>query len=111
VHFYPFALAAEDKTSDLDIHKENYGHSLRRGPDHDGQTEKVVCKSLPTVLKEVGVDHIDLLKLDIEREEYELLFTLPPEIYRKIENIVLEIHDSPKKEELLKHVFRWRRTP
>jgi hypothetical protein len=43
-------------------------------------------------MKEYQVDHVDLLKLDIEAAEYEL-FDSPDPWLQKVDNLVIELHD------------------
>jgi FkbM family methyltransferase len=44
------------------------------------------------ILKETGVDKIKLLKIDCEAAEYEILNSLKPELFNKIENLIGEFH-------------------
>ena len=48
--------------------------------------------SLPELLEKVG-EPINLLKLDCEGAEYEILLDQAPEVFEKIERIVMEYHD------------------
>lgn len=49
--------------------------------------------TLKTYIKEKNLEHIDLLKIDIEGEELSLLKNLPEEIYALIDQITVEFHD------------------
>lgn len=48
--------------------------------------------SMPTLLAERGVAHVDLLKIDIEGSEYEL-FDAVPDWLRRVSTIAIELHD------------------
>lgn len=49
--------------------------------------------SLPTLMQRVNVDHIDLLKLDIEGAEFDLIKETPDETLCSIGQITVEFHD------------------
>jgi amino acid adenylation domain-containing protein/FkbM family methyltransferase/non-ribosomal peptide synthase protein (TIGR01720 family) len=50
-------------------------------------------RRLSDVIKDEGVQRIDLLKIDVERAEMDVLRGIDPEDWEKIEQIVLEAHD------------------
>lgn len=61
-------------------------------------SEDVPLKSIPTVLKELGHNHIDLLKIDIEGTEYEVIgnmFYTNKDTY-PVKQFLVEWHKSPK---------------
>jgi len=49
--------------------------------------------SIPDIFKENNITNIDLLKIDCEGAEYNIIFNCPDECFKKIENIVIEVHD------------------
>ena len=55
---------------------------------------KVPSITLEDLFKSASIDTINLLKLDCEGAEYSILFHTPDYIFRLIERIVLEYHDS-----------------
>jgi hypothetical protein len=56
-------------------------------------TEIVPAKTLAQVLREHGLDHVDLLKVDIEGGEYEAILGSPELFERKMVGaIALELH-------------------
>jgi amino acid adenylation domain-containing protein/non-ribosomal peptide synthase protein (TIGR01720 family)/FkbM family methyltransferase len=57
--------------------------------------EAVSCRlrRLSDVIREQGVERIDLLKIDVQKSELDLLEGIDPEDWRKIRQIVLEVHD------------------
>lgn len=58
--------------------------------------EEVECeiKTLSAVIAELGVTSIDLLKVDVEGEEYEVLRGIDAEDWPRIRQIVAEVHDK-----------------
>ena len=73
-HFYPMGLWNEDG---------NMAFSVPRNPSHDsfsivnleGTSDSVLCpvRKLSTIMDDLGHDHLDLLKLDIEGAEHAVL--------------------------------------
>ena len=59
--------------------------------------------TLEDIMKSLGVDHIDLLKLDCEGSEFSILENTPS--LDKIRFIVGEYHDYTRWQELLKNKF------
>jgi FkbM family methyltransferase len=50
--------------------------------------------SLPQIFALHGIGRCDFLKSDCEGAEYDILFSLPPEYFSKIDKIALEYHDN-----------------
>jgi len=57
-----------------------------------GESETVEMRSLSDLINDLGINKIDLLKIDIEGGEYDLLYGLPKEGFEKIDKLVLEYH-------------------
>lgn len=57
--------------------------------------EKVVCplKTLSQVIRENGIEQIDLLKIDAEKSEFDVLRGIEEKDWRKIKQITIEAHD------------------
>ncbi len=57
--------------------------------------ERVVCdlKTLSQVIREEGVERIDLLKIDVEKSELDVLAGIEEADWPKIKQIVIEAHD------------------
>lgn len=51
------------------------------------------AKTLSQVITEESVDHIDLLKIDVEKAEMEVLLGINKSDWKKIKKIVIEVHD------------------
>ncbi len=50
-------------------------------------------RKLSDVLREEGIEHIDLLKIDVQRAELDVLYGIGEENWKKIDQIVMEVHD------------------
>jgi amino acid adenylation domain-containing protein/non-ribosomal peptide synthase protein (TIGR01720 family)/FkbM family methyltransferase len=58
-------------------------------------SQEVSCRlrRLSDVIREQGVERIDLLKVDVQKSELDLLHGIEPKDWQKIRQIVLEVHD------------------
>jgi len=61
--------------------------------DNCSLSEKIRCVSLPTLMKVNNLDRVDLLKLDIEGQEFALLRAVEPHILQEVGQITVEFHD------------------
>ena len=63
--------------------------------------ERYACRlrRLSDVMREEGIEHIDLLKVDVERAEWSVLQGIDGEDWAKIDQLVLEVHDRVQGEE------------
>lgn len=94
-HFHPYGLSAADGELEIQaIRKptDNYRAAtvldIGKG---EGDTIRVPMRSLTTIMRELGHDHVDVLKLDIEGGEYPVLEGLLAGDM-PIRQIVLEFH-------------------
>jgi amino acid adenylation domain-containing protein/FkbM family methyltransferase len=57
--------------------------------------EPVSCRitTLSQAMKEHHIDHVDLLKIDVEKSEVDVLAGIDPHDWRRIDQIVMEVHD------------------
>ncbi len=67
-------------------------HSLCNSGTNEIQT--IHCITLADIFDKCNIDNIDVLKLDVEGAEYDILFSTPVKIFRKIDRIILEFHDN-----------------
>lgn len=84
-------LADCDGKAQLQLNERGVGHTL------SGQGRDVVeieTSSLPSLLDEVGVEQIDLLKLDCEGAEGLAIPSTPDSYLRRIRRIAMEFHDD-----------------
>jgi amino acid adenylation domain-containing protein/FkbM family methyltransferase len=65
----------------------------------DGKfVEEIVAarvRRLSDVLHEERVERVDLLKIDVQRAELDVLHGIDDEAWRRIEQVVMEVHDEP----------------
>jgi len=61
-----------------------------------GTTELVDCTTLEGIFKSNLIEECGFLKIDCEGSEYEILFSTPMDIFRKINRIALEYHVRDK---------------
>ena len=57
-----------------------------------GETYSCQVKTLSEVIRELGVERIDLLKIDVEGSEFDVLSGLEEEDWRLIKQIAIEVH-------------------
>ena len=55
---------------------------------------EVALRRLSDVIREQGVEHIDLLKIDVQRAELDVLLGIDDEDWPRIDQVVLEVHDG-----------------
>lgn len=60
-----------------------------------GEAQKFTCtlRTISDVIREHGVERIDLLKVDAEKSELDVLRGIDPADWTKIRQVVMEIHD------------------
>ena len=68
-------------------------HVQRRGPGHRPGRGIVNGDFVAKVIAEESVGWIDLLKVDVQKSEYDVLAGIAEQDWKKIGQIVLEVHD------------------
>jgi FkbM family methyltransferase len=60
----------------------------------DAHSKKILCNtiSLQDIFKKYGIKTCRLLKIDCEGCEYDVLYSSPPALLKKIQNIAMELH-------------------
>src|SRR6185369_11650903 len=60
------------------------------------QSEAHECRlrRLSDVIREQGIEHIDLLKVDVQRSELDVLKGVTDEDWKKIDQVAMEVHDA-----------------
>ena len=88
------ALYIEDKPFPFFHNNNKTMYSLHQAVnDNSSQPETVMAVTLPTLFKEEGITHIDLMKLDIEGSEYEVIGSKSfADVADKIDCIIGESH-------------------
>ena len=59
----------------------------------EGRSGTVTCRTLPTLLRQAGIETVDILKVDIERAERELFSHGAADWLSNVNLIVIETHD------------------
>lgn len=105
----PTALGAAD--GDVELHFSDHPHNFggfsfsHQGSDCDRKL-RVQQRNIRTVLNELGIDQVDLIKIDTEGAEYEILTALDEDVLRRVTWITGELHGE-KDFELLAFLSRW----
>ena len=75
--------------------------------DYFYQTQEIKgeLKTLSYVIDELGIEKIDLLKIDVEGEEYEVLKGIEAKNWSKIKQIVMEVHDLQGRGDRIKRLL------
>jgi FkbM family methyltransferase len=58
-----------------------------------GESIECSVKTLGQALEGQAVEHIDLLKIDVEKAEWQVLHGIDDELWRRIDQVVMEVHD------------------
>jgi FkbM family methyltransferase len=81
-------LADTNEEKSADAMEDLFAHFFQ-------EVEQVKCqvRTLSSVISELAINSIDLLKIDVEGEEYEVLKGIEPQDWPKIKQIVAEVHN------------------
>jgi FkbM family methyltransferase len=74
-HYYPYAVAAEDGDFSF-FPPPQEGHVSYSFLQRETEQEKAItvpARRISTLMQELGHDHLDILKMDVEGAEYEIL--------------------------------------
>ncbi len=69
--------------------------------------EQVVCqlRTLSEVIRQHNIERIDLLKLDVEKSEWDVLEGIEPKDWPKIRQVVVEVHDLDRRLERMQQLL------
>jgi FkbM family methyltransferase len=84
------AISSRDGTARFVIDENDLASRIGQADDTGIEVETITLSSL---MQRAGIQHIDLLKIDIEGAEIDLLMTAPDELLKGIRQITLELHD------------------
>jgi FkbM family methyltransferase len=76
MHAYGLAVIDGDVTFYPPENPEHVSHSMLERPETANRVISVPVRSLPSIMKELGHESIDVLKMDIEGAEYDVLDAL-----------------------------------
>jgi len=71
-------------------------------------SEQTFCqlKTLSSTISELGIESIDLLKIDVEGDEYAVLQGINEEDWSKLKQIVIEVHDIEDRLENIQNLLK-----
>ncbi|HEY8002303.1 MAG: FkbM family methyltransferase [Vicinamibacteria bacterium] len=105
--FHPWAVWSTDGTLRLwapDYGDANFSAGNRHSSD---ESFDAPCRSLPSLMAELGHTHLDLLKIDVEGAEYELIETIIG-LEPSVSIFCVEFHKEPGIERMTSCVARLR---
>jgi FkbM family methyltransferase len=87
-------ISATGETLDFHVSTNSEASSLDRIPNFEYvDTIKVPTQTLASIVDELGIDQVDLLKVDIEGAEIDMIMSTSPECIRRFDQITVEFHD------------------
>lgn len=95
-HFFPFGISDKDEDADFFLPKNDNSVSGSLSVHKKLDTQKIVrvqLKKLSTILAELNVHRVDVLKIDIEGSEYKVLKNIISESIFPIQ-ICVEFHNE-----------------
>jgi FkbM family methyltransferase len=95
VEYYRYALSDRDGAS-LTFHLSGQSEASSLFPirnERNDHTVTVPSTTLQSLMNEAGVEHVDLLKVDIEGAEVQMFAATSDETLRQIDQITVEFHD------------------
>jgi len=102
----PFNIALSDKNETVKLY--NGRHSARCSiiRKETSEWESVNTLTMKDFFERNKIEKCDLLKMDVEGAEYKILKSTPKEIFKKIQNIFIEIHDveGENRQELIEFI-------
>jgi amino acid adenylation domain-containing protein/FkbM family methyltransferase len=84
-------LNNEEATEDREVWLRDADEILRRRFEEERYQCRV--RRLSDVIKEEGIERVDLLKVDVQRAEMDVLMGLAESDWKKIDQVVMEVHD------------------
>jgi FkbM family methyltransferase len=95
VKFVNYAMSGSDQPVTLHISADITSSSIVSADVPQPEQDVVIAgRTLPGLLNECGVQHVDLLKVDIEGAEVPLFAATPDDLLRRIHQITIEFHDD-----------------
>jgi FkbM family methyltransferase len=93
IYLHKEAVAGQTRIAEWFFDDQNPGGSGLFGKD--GTKYQVQIRSFSEALSSLTGD-VALAKIDIEGAEYEVLESTPPELWKRIQAVSLELHDDPE---------------
>lgn len=94
---YPLGVAGQSGPRSMFASPQPAGHSLYASEADQGKPSlEVPCITVEEIFRRHGIERVSVLKLDCEGAEYEILYAIPPGLFRRIERICMEYHPVPR---------------
>lgn len=88
--------AVGDCEGQIDLHLSDNPEAsttLNGSLDANGKKVRVPVRTLENLLKEFGLSHVDLIKVDIEGAEVRMILSAPDHVLQSVDQISVEFHD------------------
>ena len=102
IHPFNFAVSKNTSNVNLFLNSDQSAHSIFSS---DSESITVQSISLQRILDENKISSCKLLKLDCEGAEYEIIESLPSDLFTKINKTAIEYHMVDTKPELLEQLI------
>ncbi len=100
VHVHPFALGRGEREVEIMLSRSNTGANSFKGTCGDpGEGCRISCRDAAAEFDALGLDHLDVLKVDTEGCEVEILESLGERLDR-IDYVLLEYHSDADRRRL-----------
>ena len=94
IHVYPYALSNREETARLHLHPTNSGENSLKAIKHAPEnTIRVPVKDAAGTLHRIGLNYLDILKIDTEGSEVEILESLRPYLMY-VGILIIEYHSD-----------------
>lgn len=94
LHIYNFALS--NKKGHRLLYKSIFNTGMNSlNKNGNSKTERVRVTTLGNLMLKNNIKKVDLLKMDCEGGEYEIIFSLPVPLLKRIDKIIMEYHEGP----------------
>jgi len=106
---FPAAISVVDGTVQMEIAPRDYGHkvaNIQYGASFGGEIIDVEAISIPTLMKRMNWEKIDLLKIDIEGYEA-ILLKDSCDWLNQVNNICIECHEGYGESDLFAMAKQW----
>ena len=100
---YNIAVAQNIGNVTIYLNKDESGHSMHVRAARSVQVES---NSLKNIIDSNKIEKCDLIKMDCEGEEYEIINSLPPGYFNKINKMCIECHFVDDKPYLLENMIK-----
>jgi FkbM family methyltransferase len=87
-----FQMAVSEKRGEVTFHRDDLNSAESSIYKSGSNSFKVTSTTLSNIMDKNNLDKCNYLKLDCEGAEYDIVFNSPPELFKKVDKIVMECH-------------------